>query len=149
MAKAPVVDEVQAASNVDSSYWYDWGLHGSYPSKSYESFGAKSPLFNIVRDDDRCGDGLLFMEPRGGYVETPGPVVVDARGELVWTETRWGQAMDVKVQSYKGKDYITFWIGEDVGTFAGGTGTYLMVGSTCPDPPMCLTAVCDMNQHAY
>ncbi|KAF4122791.1 Arylsulfotransferase (ASST) [Geosmithia morbida] len=119
--------KASADSHVQASYWYDWGWYGSYPRKSYESFGADSPLFNIVKADDRCEDGLLFIEPRGLYVETPGPVIVDGQGNLVWTDTKWGQAMDVKVQSYKGKDYITFWIGEDTGSFAGGTGSYLML----------------------
>lgn len=113
--------------NVQNSYWYDWGWYGAYPRTSYDSFGAQSPLVNIVRQDERCDDGLIFFEPRGQYVETPGPVITDNDGNLVWTETRWGQAMDLKVQRYKGKDYITFWRGTDRGGFAGGEGSYIMV----------------------
>lgn len=119
----------EAPVNVQNSYWYDWGWYGAYPRTSYESFGAQSPLVNIVKKDDRCDDGLIFFEPRGAYVETPGPVVTDTDGNLIWTETRWGQAMDLKVQRYKGKDYITFWVGTDRGGFAGGQGSYIMVRS--------------------
>lgn len=113
--------------NVQASRWYDWGSFGAYPRNSYESFGAESPFFNLLQTDESCYDGLVFMEPRGKYVETPGPVVTDKDGNLVWMSTQWEQAMDVKVQKYKGKDYITFWRGSDSGTF--GSGTYLMVRS--------------------
>lgn len=113
--------------HIEKSYWYDWGWYGGYPSTSYESFGAESPFVNLVEQDDRCDDGLIFIEPRGKYVETPGPVILDNDGNLVWTQTKWGQAMDLKVQTYKEKDYITFWRGTDSGTF--GTGSYLMVSA--------------------
>lgn len=108
-----------------SASWYDWGYYGSFPRKNYKSFGAQSPRPALVQTDDRCDDGYIFVEPRGVYVETPGPVVMDNAGNLVWMQTQWGQAMDVKVQQYKGKDYITFWHGSDNGTF--GEGYYLMV----------------------
>ncbi|KAF5008601.1 hypothetical protein FDECE_5135 [Fusarium decemcellulare] len=108
-----------------SAAWYDWGWYGAYPRKSYESFGAQSPRPALVRTDERCDTGYTFVEPRGVYVETPGPVILDNGGNLVWMETRWGQAMDLKVQSFNGKDYITFWHGTDNGTF--GEGYYLML----------------------
>ncbi len=113
--------------NVVNSHWYDWAYYGAYPRTSYESFGAESPYLNLAKVDDRCDDGLTFFEPRGLYVQTPGPVIIDNSGNLVWTETKWGQAMDLKVQKYKGKDYITFWRGVDRGGFAGGEGSYIMV----------------------
>ncbi len=31
-------------------------------------------------------------------VSTPGPVILDWQGELIWMEDQYGQAMDVKVQ---------------------------------------------------
>ncbi|KAJ4516435.1 hypothetical protein HRR81_005974 [Exophiala dermatitidis] len=61
-------------------------------------------------------------------VPHPGPIIMDARGELVWMEDRYGQAMDFKVQQYRGHDYLTFWTGEDSGTF--GTGSYVMLDSS-------------------
>lgn len=105
--------------------WYDWGYYGAFPRRSYESFGAESPRPALVATDPRCDDGYTFVEPRGHYVYTPGPVMLDNAGELVWMNTEWGQAMDVKVQRYRDKDYITFWHGTDSGTF--GTGSYIMV----------------------
>ena len=115
-----------ASVSIDSSYWYDWGWYGAYPQMKYESFGASSPWTNVLRTDPRCDDGYVFIGPRGLAVTAPGPIILDQDGNLVWMETRWGQAMDLKVQSYQGNDYITFWHGSDNGTF--GQGYYLMVG---------------------
>ncbi|KAF7552463.1 hypothetical protein G7Z17_g4296 [Cylindrodendrum hubeiense] len=125
LPSASASDLIARSSSKISTSWYDWGYYGSFPHRDYKSFGAQSPSPLLVRTDERCDDGYVFVEPRGVYVETPGPVMLDNAGELVWMQTLWGQAMDVKVQSYKGKDYITFWHGTDNGTF--GEGYYLML----------------------
>ncbi|EEY18402.1 conserved hypothetical protein [Verticillium alfalfae VaMs.102] len=116
------------APYADNSLLYDWGVYGAYPQVHYESLGASSPWPNVLRSDPKCDDGLLFMAPRGRSVQTPGPMILDQQGNLVWMNTEWGQAMDVKVQSYQGEDYITFWHGTDNGTF--GMGYYLMLDSS-------------------
>ncbi|KAM5346426.1 hypothetical protein ACJ41O_009431 [Fusarium nematophilum] len=108
-----------------SASWYDWGWYGAFPRKSYQSFGAESPRPLLAQIDERCDDGYTFIEPRGFYVGTPGPVILDNAGNLVWMETKWGQAMDLKVQYFNGKEYMTFWHGTDNGTF--GEGYYLML----------------------
>lgn len=110
------------------SYWYDWGLYGAYPRQSYESFSSASPWVNILQSDERCDAAYTFIEPRGDSVPYPGPVILDNEGSLVWMETKYGQAMDLKVQKYKGEDYITFWHGGDSGWF--GRGYYLMLDSS-------------------
>lgn len=117
-----------AAAAAQNSYWYDWGLYGAYPRISYNSFSSASPWVNILKSDARCEDGYTFIEPRGDSVPYPGPIILDNDGELVWMETKYGQAMDVKVQSYRGNDYITFWHGDDSGWF--GKGYYLMLDSS-------------------
>lgn len=110
------------------SYWYDWGLYGAYPRIAYESFSSASPWLNILQSDERCDAGYTFIEPRGTSVPYPGPIILDNEGNLVWMETKYGQAMDLKVQTYKGDDYITFWHGGDSGWF--GKGYYLMLDSS-------------------
>ncbi|KAF3770061.1 hypothetical protein M406DRAFT_227814, partial [Cryphonectria parasitica EP155] len=104
------------------------GLYGAYPRISYESFSSASPWLNIIKSDPRCEDGYTLIEPRGDSVPYPGPIILDNDGSLVWMETRYGQAMDLKVQSYKGNDYLTFWHGGDSGWF--GKGYYLMLDSS-------------------
>lgn len=110
------------------SYWYDWGLYGAYPRVAYKSFASASPWLNIVTADDSCDDGYTFIEPRGHAVPYPGPIVLDNDGNLIWLESKYGQVMDLKVQTYKGNQYITFWHGADAGWF--GTGYYLMLDSS-------------------
>ncbi|KPM39689.1 hypothetical protein AK830_g6883 [Neonectria ditissima] len=121
----PAASASDLSNKQPSVSWYDWGYYGSFPHRNYESFGAQSPWPALVRTDPRCDDGYIFIEPRGLYVETPGPVILDNAGNLVWMQTIWGQAMDLKVQRFQGKDYITFWHGTDNGTF--GEGYYLML----------------------
>ena len=114
-----------AQTTYEHSALYDWGYYGAFPQMDYESFGAKSIRPNLIQTDERCDDGYIFVEPRGHFVDTPGPVMLDNNGNLVWMQTGWGQAMDVKVQQFEGRNYITFWHGSDNGTF--GEGYYLMV----------------------
>ncbi|PSS03849.1 ASST-domain-containing protein [Coniella lustricola] len=111
-----------------NSYWYDWGLYGAYPRVAYNSFASASPWSNILKSDDRCDAGFTLIEPRGESVPSPGPIILDNQGDLVWMETKYGQAMDLKVQTYKGNDYLTFWHGSDSGWF--GRGYYLMLDSS-------------------
>lgn len=99
------------------SRWYDRGLFGIYPRQWYKSFKQGAPLLNFLQWDDRCDTGMTFMAPRGVMVYHPGPVIMDAKGELVWMEDKYGQAMDFKMQHYKGQDYLTFWRGKDGGNY--------------------------------
>lgn len=39
-----------------------------------------------------------------------GPAILDAKGELIWMDnTVFTQSMNLNVQTYKGKEYLTFW----------------------------------------
>lgn len=120
---------IVAASPVQTegwnSYWYDAGFYGAYVGQPYRSFDLVSPRVNF-HSRTSCDPGYTFLSPRGDSVPSPGPMILDADGELVWMEDRWGQAMDFRVQEYEGRDYLTFWRGVDSGTH--GLGTYLMVG---------------------
>lgn len=130
LSLVPLLASTAAAGSVaaHNSFWYDWGLYGAYPRLSYESFSWASPWVNLVKSSAKCEDGYTFIEPRGNSVPYPGPIILDNEGNLVWMETKYGQAMDVKVQTYQGNDYITFWHGGDSGWF--GRGYYLMIDSS-------------------
>lgn len=106
---------------------YDLGFHGIYPTQNYLTLGRPSPWVQISQWDSRCeSDGVVvLLSPRGVYVPNPGPVIVDARGELIWLEGKYGQAMNLQVQKYKGQDYLTFWSGTSHG--AHSNGSYYMV----------------------
>ncbi|OJJ49593.1 hypothetical protein ASPZODRAFT_138978 [Penicilliopsis zonata CBS 506.65] len=110
------------------SFWYDLGLFGIHPTVSYESFDLQAPELNVIKSDPRCEDGHILLTPRGMFYPEPGPLIFDNAGNLVWMENKYGMVMDLKVQHYKGRDYLTFWAGEDDGT--RGNGQYYMLDSS-------------------
>lgn len=104
---------------------YELGLFGPHPTTQYASFDLAAPEVDLVRWDPRCEDGYILLSPRGAFYPEPGPLIYDNLGNLVWMENRFGMVMDMKVQTYRGEDYITFWRGQDDGT--RGLGEYYMV----------------------
>ncbi|OAL37428.1 hypothetical protein AYO20_03277 [Fonsecaea nubica] len=91
---------------------YDLGFRGIYPRQHFHSVDLEAPAPRITQWDSRCDSGNLFLTPRGPFVNgaARGPVILDARGDLVWMEhDKFEQAMNLNVQKYKGEDYLTFW----------------------------------------
>jgi hypothetical protein len=91
---------------------YDLGLHGFYPRQHFHSSNYQPPAPKITRYDSRCDPGNLLLTPRGPSVsgKARGPVMLDAKGNLVWMDNdKFQQALDLNVQQYKGEDYLTFW----------------------------------------
>ncbi|KAI1328917.1 Arylsulfotransferase-domain-containing protein [Xylariaceae sp. FL0255] len=113
-----------------SSLLYDWGFYGLFPRTWYKSFSLASPLLNFLSWDTRCDDGYYLLSPRGSYVWNPGPVILDSRGNLVWASDRFGMVTDVKTQTYKGREYLTFWKGKDGVLHGYGNGHYVMLDET-------------------
>ena len=120
--------EAKSEPEFVASKLYDLALDGAYAWQSYQSFGGNSPKLITTKQDERCHDGLVFLEPRGLHADRSGPVVVDNDGNLVWMPAAWSEATDVKVQQFNGKSYMTFWNGTDGNNM--GEGAYIMV-STC------------------
>ncbi|ORY60685.1 ASST-domain-containing protein [Pseudomassariella vexata] len=120
------------ASNVfNSPVLYDWGFYGLFPRIWYKTYSRGAPLLNFLQWDDQCDDGGFYLlSPRGTIVSKPGPVIVDARGNLVWTDDRFGETTDVKVQTYNGKQYLTFWSSPEGVTHRYGMGTHYMLDET-------------------
>lgn len=118
---------------------YDLGLYGISPTQHFVSTDLLSPFVNIAQWDPRCeSDGaLVFLSPRGLAVTDPGPVILDARGNLIWTERRFGQITNLQVQQYKGQDYLTFWAGSSKGPHSNGT-YYLVRLTRRIGPPVAL-----------
>ncbi|THY31789.1 hypothetical protein D6D01_02802 [Aureobasidium pullulans] len=95
-----------------SSSSYDVGLRGIYPRRHYHTVDFEPPALRTTRWDSRCDYGSLFITPRGPWVSgaARGPAILDAKGELVWmNNTVFTQSMNLNVQTYKGKEYLTFW----------------------------------------
>ena len=123
-----------------NSYWYELGYYGAFPSQSYQTVDAVSPLLNVVQSSPQCSNDSVLLTPRGNSVPNPGPLILDASGNLIWIEKKFGEVMDMKVQTYRGQDYLTFWSGTDDGTH--GRGKYYMASLTHHPNP----AVADFAQ---
>lgn len=93
--------------------WYDLGYYGFGPSHSYVSFHEESPSIDITPADAQCDPRYTFIAPRGDSVRHPGPMILDANGELVWTKHNQGTTQDFKVQEFNGERYLTYWQGDE------------------------------------
>jgi hypothetical protein len=125
----PVVDPPDYDEAIDN------GTFGYYPIRTYATEeGLSSPQTNFLQWNQRCDDGrYYFVTPRGWSIPDPGPMILDERGELVWThhfDNKFGgQAYDLQVQQYRGEDYLTFWLGDDR-VRGHGSGWYYMVSTS-------------------
>lgn len=104
---------------------YDLGFYGLGPSRRYYSFDEQSPVTETSPPGAQCDQRYTFLAPRGDSVEHPGPMIIDANGELVWMKYNWGTTQDFKVQSYKDQDYVTYWQGDEED--GHGRGSWYMV----------------------
>ncbi|OJJ29744.1 hypothetical protein ASPWEDRAFT_121845 [Aspergillus wentii DTO 134E9] len=93
---------------------YDLGIHGFGPSRSYVSFEYESPEVEIFEWGSGCDDRFTFLAPRGDSIAHPGPMILDAKGDLVWMKWNWGTTQNFQVQRYRGEDYLTYWEGSTV-----------------------------------
>ncbi|PLB52060.1 hypothetical protein P170DRAFT_348536 [Aspergillus steynii IBT 23096] len=107
---------------------YDAGKFGSWPTETYRSTPIIGPTLNYLESSTQCKDGqYTLISPRGGGVATPGPMIIDQDGHLVWTKD-YGKTYNLNVYRYRGQDYLTFWAGND-GITGHGDGTYYMLDS--------------------
>lgn len=111
---------------------YENSQFGPYPNQTFmTNSGVTAPVFNIIQP---AADGVaqadyLFLGPKGDDVGRAWPTIVNATDlSLVWSGAGnlGANALDVRVQSYKGKDYVTFYSGSESGSGFGG-GLYYMV----------------------
>lgn len=116
----------------NASRLYDLGIFGAYPHRKFMTVDYEAPRVNIKQWSDQCEDGrYILLTPRGRYVSNSGPMLLDNKGNMVWSGKEFGMVSDLKVQRYRGEEYLTFWTGHDDGTH--GHGVYHMVScqSSC------------------
>jgi hypothetical protein len=113
----------------------DNGTFGYYPSWTFMTEDdISAPMINWLQWDPKCDDGMFyFLTPKGWGISQPGPMILDGKGDLVWSKhfaNEWGgQAYDLMVQHYQGQEYLTFWTGDDQ-IRGHGSGSYMMVSNT-------------------
>ena len=62
---------------------FDFGVYGAYPTRGFVSFNLTVPIATLRRRNDMCDRGLVLLTPNGPSVARPGPMILDARGNLV------------------------------------------------------------------
>ena len=94
----------------------------------------RPPPVEVTRPSRRPAEGYLFAAAKNGpgeaYPAQDGPVILDGEGRLVWfrpVREEAQDAMDFKVQSYRGKPVLTWWQGKHEGW---GDGEYLIFDSS-------------------
>ncbi|KAG8169805.1 hypothetical protein KVR01_000550 [Diaporthe batatas] len=120
---------------LESPNLYDWGFYGLYPKTRFKSYELAAPRLNFLKWDEQCDDGYYLVSPRGSTVNSPAPVILDGRGNLVWTTegSTFGKGRgvtDFKVQMYKGKPHLTLWGGVDGVHHRYGAGCYFILDET-------------------
>jgi hypothetical protein len=113
----------------------DNGTFGYYPSWTFMTEEEiTAPMTNWLQWDPQCDDGMFyFLTPKGWSISQPGPMILDGKGDLVWSKhfaNEWGgQAYDLMAQHYQGLEYLTFWTGDDQ-IRGHGSGSYMMVSKS-------------------
>ncbi|RJE24332.1 Arylsulfotransferase ASST [Aspergillus sclerotialis] len=113
----------------EQSTAYDDGDYGGWPTESFRSTPVIGPSLNILQNSDLCNDGYIMLAPEGNAVRTPGPMIIDQDGHLVWTK-QYGQTRDVSVYQFKGDPYLTFCVGPHFIAGYGDASTCYMLDSS-------------------
>jgi Arylsulfotransferase (ASST) len=72
------------------------------------------PAIDVVSSTSPA-PGLVFLAPKRAGAQA-GPLIVDERGEAVWSAPQSGSdvAADLRVQTYRGEPVLTWWEGQSV-----------------------------------
>lgn len=121
------ISETSAKPFINSTL-YDGGFLGAYPYEDFHSTDLIAPRLNIRKWDEQCDHGYTLFTPRARSVPHDGPMILDAKGNLIWTEKKYGTVDNLQIQTYKNQSYLTFWVGDhDVTRWPG---KYYMLDST-------------------
>ena len=87
---------------------YEHGGHGKWPQQSYHSTDTIGPILDIQQHDGECDDGqYILLTLVGPEVNSPGPVILDGHGNLIWT-THHDRNCGLDVQMLDDQPYLTF-----------------------------------------
>ena len=108
--------------------FYDLAVYGGAPVRTYYSSDSQTPDFSVLQWHSQCDDdGQILIGPYGAWVDTPGPTILDTRGNLIWTTHDFDVVTNFQMQEYRGEQFLTFWSGTKEG--AKGKGAMYMLNS--------------------
>nr|OQO32051.1 hypothetical protein B0A51_00589 [Rachicladosporium sp. CCFEE 5018] len=97
----------------------DSGSEGPYPTNRFHTSTLRPPNVQFKQWSPQCFSPTshLFLTPKGHKVKSPGPMILDSQGHLVWMHhfdnAFGGQAYNLQVQDWKREKALTFWLGDD------------------------------------
>ncbi|KAG8628800.1 hypothetical protein KVT40_002665 [Elsinoe batatas] len=108
-----------------------WDIrNGPYSFSEYHSTNLPCPTIRSTYDSPACTNGLFsFLTPRGYSISNPSVAIYDDRRQLVWSKETDGQAYDLKVQEVGGRQYLTYWTGDDR-VRGHGSGEWVVLNSS-------------------
>ncbi|KAJ3986085.1 ASST-domain-containing protein [Lentinula detonsa] len=102
---------------------YAAGAYGSGPFQSFFSVNSTPSVWNFARPLNRTdvtlSSGYLFTAPRGSDTLSPGPLIYDNDGSLVWDGTNFGETLVFQVETYLGEPHILTWAGDSLASGVG------------------------------
>lgn len=106
---------------------YERGDLSPIPLVHYHSADFSNPMIHVTARHQACeDDSHILISPRGKDYPGNRALLLDTQGSLVWHHKERGAVSSMQVQSYKGEDYLTYWVGDD--NFWGhGVGYFKMV----------------------
>ncbi|KAF2227585.1 ASST-domain-containing protein [Elsinoe ampelina] len=108
-----------------------WDIRtGPYSFSEYHTTDLPCPTIRSTYDCPACANGLFsFITPRGYSISSPSVAIYDDRSQLVWLKETDGQAYDLKVQEVEGRQYLTYWTGDDR-VRGHGSGEWVVLDSS-------------------
>ncbi|KAJ6436653.1 putative AC transposase [Purpureocillium lavendulum] len=86
--------------------------YGVSPQQSYRSFKQRSPKPNLVRQNEHCDSGFVFLHQPSKYHGEAPFMIFDNNANLVWMpdehQSDGVTVSDVTVQQFKGRSYIVY-----------------------------------------
>lgn len=86
-----------------------------HPETRIETYDSSSWPGSTI--NETCMSGYMFFTSEG-----KSPIIVDDNGNLIWQESHYQSAQNLRVQRFRGEDYLTFWAREE-----STHGSYYMV----------------------
>ncbi len=95
------------------------------PTRNFVSApGLHPPLVSFSSDHDHHA-GSIFLTP--DHTSQVGPLIVNAKGQMVWFSPLSVPAFNLEVQHYRGSPVLTWWQGNVVGIGYGAHGEDVIV----------------------
>lgn len=114
-------------------------------TQSYRTESFKPPNLAVTKNGEATQPGYLFFGETGPAATAPAPLIMTDTNDLIWQGPNGSPAngaWDVRVQTYKGQNVLTYWTGF-ASLIGGGLGqvhildnTYTPITTICPNLPI-------------